>query len=180
MAAPDPFTATSSSVKDGSRKIGENKLLSRPGSSRNRFQVKYYFNPLEIHSLSLQQPYQAKCKDCKQPTTQNKAKYCHGVWCCPARSLFFLMLKLQVVLSRKDSAQYVARRSWTHRGIICPVNKLDHWAGRLEREWLCGSGLLYGERQVMCSMYVWVYLTTEVDNLLLFRICHLSMFAQPD
>lgn len=39
VAAPDPFTATSSSVKDGSRKIGENKLLSRPGSSKNRFQV---------------------------------------------------------------------------------------------------------------------------------------------
>lgn len=24
------------------------------------------------------QPYQSKCKDCKQPVTQNKAKYCHG------------------------------------------------------------------------------------------------------
>lgn len=39
VAAPDPFTASSSSIKDGSRKVGENKLLSRPGSSRNRFQV---------------------------------------------------------------------------------------------------------------------------------------------
>ncbi|RDB23336.1 Cysteine-rich PDZ-binding protein [Hypsizygus marmoreus] len=61
VAAPDPFTASSSSIKDGSRKVGENKLLSRPGSSKNRFQ-----------------PYQGKCKDCKQPVTQNKAKYCHG------------------------------------------------------------------------------------------------------
>ncbi|KIM90377.1 hypothetical protein PILCRDRAFT_812112 [Piloderma croceum F 1598] len=66
VAAPDPFTATSSSVKDGSRKIGENKLIGRPSvggssSSKNRYQ-----------------PYQSKCKDCKQPTTQNKAKYCHG------------------------------------------------------------------------------------------------------
>ncbi|KAG1880532.1 PDZ-binding protein [Suillus tomentosus] len=61
IAAPDPFTSTSQSVKDGSRRVGENKLLSRPGSSKNRFQ-----------------PYQSKCKDCKQPVTQNKAKYCHG------------------------------------------------------------------------------------------------------
>ncbi|KZP19390.1 hypothetical protein FIBSPDRAFT_920169 [Athelia psychrophila] len=69
VAAPDPFTATSSSVKDGSRKIGENKLIGRPSvggsgsgsGSKNRYQ-----------------PYQSKCKDCKQPTTQNKAKYCHG------------------------------------------------------------------------------------------------------
>ncbi|GAW00482.1 postsynaptic protein cript [Lentinula edodes] len=61
VAAPDPFTSSSSSIKDGSRKVGENKLLSRPGSSKNRFQ-----------------PYQGKCKDCKQPCTQNQAKYCHG------------------------------------------------------------------------------------------------------
>ncbi|KAJ3933132.1 MAG: hypothetical protein NXY57DRAFT_999983 [Lentinula lateritia] len=62
VAAPDPFTSSSSSIKDGSRKVGENKLLSRPGSSKNRFQ-----------------PYQGKCKDCKQPCTQNQAKYCHGL-----------------------------------------------------------------------------------------------------
>ncbi|KAJ3770039.1 PDZ-binding protein [Lentinula raphanica] len=61
VAAPDPFTSSSSSIKDGSRRVGENKLLSRPGSSKNRFQ-----------------PYQGKCKDCKQPCTQNQAKYCHG------------------------------------------------------------------------------------------------------
>ncbi|KAI0317161.1 PDZ-binding protein [Amylostereum chailletii] len=64
VAAPDPFTSTSSSIKDGSRKIGENKLLSRPGGSsgsKNRFS-----------------PYSAKCKDCKQTVTQNRAKYCHG------------------------------------------------------------------------------------------------------
>ena len=41
VAAPDPFTSTSTSIKDGSRKIGENKLLTRPGSSRNRFQVRF-------------------------------------------------------------------------------------------------------------------------------------------
>ncbi|KAJ2934781.1 hypothetical protein H1R20_g2300, partial [Candolleomyces eurysporus] len=63
VAAPDPFTSTSTSIKEGSRKVGENKLLSRPGGSKqkNRFQ-----------------PYQNKCKDCKQPCTQNRAKYCHG------------------------------------------------------------------------------------------------------
>ncbi|KAF7770425.1 hypothetical protein Agabi119p4_6399 [Agaricus bisporus var. burnettii] len=61
LAAPDPFTSSSSSIKEGSRKVGENKLLNRPGSSKNRFQ-----------------PYQSRCKDCKQPTTQNNAKYCHG------------------------------------------------------------------------------------------------------
>lgn len=48
VAAPDPFTATSSSVKDGSRKIGENKLIGRPSvggsgsgsGSKNRYQVR--------------------------------------------------------------------------------------------------------------------------------------------
>ncbi|KAJ7577006.1 PDZ-binding protein [Mycena floridula] len=63
VAAPDPFQSSSSSIKDGSRKVGENKLLGKPGSgsSKSRFQ-----------------PYKTSCKDCKQPTTQNKAKYCHG------------------------------------------------------------------------------------------------------
>ncbi|KAF6761680.1 PDZ-binding protein [Ephemerocybe angulata] len=61
VAAPDPFASSSSSIRDGTRKVGENKLLSRPGGSRNRYQ-----------------PYQNKCKDCKQPCTQNQAKYCHG------------------------------------------------------------------------------------------------------
>ncbi|KAI0738509.1 PDZ-binding protein [Daedaleopsis nitida] len=61
LAAPDPFKSTSQAIKEGSRKVGENKLLSRPGSSKNRFQ-----------------PYQGKCKDCKSTVTQNKAKYCHG------------------------------------------------------------------------------------------------------
>ncbi|KAG8914345.1 hypothetical protein FRC03_009830 [Tulasnella sp. 419] len=58
LAAPDPFTATSSS----NRKIGENKLLSRPGGA----------------SSSKSKPYDRKCKDCKQTVTQNHAKYCHG------------------------------------------------------------------------------------------------------
>ncbi|KIY49971.1 hypothetical protein FISHEDRAFT_40240 [Fistulina hepatica ATCC 64428] len=60
VAAPDPFQATSSSIKDGSRKVGENKLLAR-GSAKSRYQ-----------------PYQRHCKDCKSSTTQNNAKYCHG------------------------------------------------------------------------------------------------------
>ncbi|KAJ7623148.1 PDZ-binding protein [Roridomyces roridus] len=62
LAAPDPFASSSGQIKEGSRKVGENKLLSRPGGSKGaRFQ-----------------PYQGKCKDCKQPVTQNKGKYCHG------------------------------------------------------------------------------------------------------
>ena len=40
LAAPDPFKSTSQAIKEGSRKVGENKLLSRPGSSKNRFQVR--------------------------------------------------------------------------------------------------------------------------------------------
>ncbi|KAF8159485.1 PDZ-binding protein [Crassisporium funariophilum] len=72
VAAPDPFTASSSSIKDGTRKVGENKLLSRPGSSKNRFQASLLL--IHVHK----KPYQGKCKDCKQPVTQNKAKYCHG------------------------------------------------------------------------------------------------------
>jgi hypothetical protein len=45
LAAPDPFQSSSASIKDGSRKVGENKLLSRPGGSsasktKNRFSVR--------------------------------------------------------------------------------------------------------------------------------------------
>ncbi|KAJ7043726.1 hypothetical protein C8F04DRAFT_728357 [Mycena alexandri] len=78
LAAPDPFTSSSSSIKLGDRKVGENKLLSRPGSSKNRFQVHSIVLNLLGPALTLEQPYQGKCKDCKQPVTQNKAKYCHG------------------------------------------------------------------------------------------------------
>ncbi|KDQ19690.1 hypothetical protein BOTBODRAFT_52011 [Botryobasidium botryosum FD-172 SS1] len=56
LAAPDPFQPSGST-----RKVGENKLLGRPGTSSKRFQ-----------------PYQGKCKDCKCTVTQNSAKYCHG------------------------------------------------------------------------------------------------------
>lgn len=49
VAAPDPFTSTSQSVKDGSRRVGENKLLSRPGSSKNRFQVSELWLSLDMH-----------------------------------------------------------------------------------------------------------------------------------
>ncbi|ETW78638.1 hypothetical protein HETIRDRAFT_155876 [Heterobasidion irregulare TC 32-1] len=66
VAAPDPFTSTSSSIKDGSRKVGENKLIGRPGPSKAG------------GSKSRFQPYGGKCKDCKQTVTQNRAKYCHG------------------------------------------------------------------------------------------------------
>ncbi|KAK2463556.1 hypothetical protein APHAL10511_004307 [Amanita phalloides] len=62
LAAPDPFTSSSALIKEGSRKVGENKLLARPNpKAKIRFQ-----------------PYQGKCKDCKQSVTQNGAKYCHG------------------------------------------------------------------------------------------------------
>lgn len=44
VAAPDPFQSTSDGVKDGSRKIGEKKLIGRPSvggssSSKSRYQV---------------------------------------------------------------------------------------------------------------------------------------------
>ncbi|KAG8221026.1 hypothetical protein J3R82DRAFT_2536 [Butyriboletus roseoflavus] len=78
IAAPDPFTSTSSSIREGSRRIGENKLLTRPGSSKNRFQVCINFLSLSVIDSWSKKPYQGKCKDCKQPVTQNKAKYCHG------------------------------------------------------------------------------------------------------
>lgn len=49
----DPFTATSSSVKDGSRKIGENKLIGRPSvggssGSKHRFQVRGILSVLSV------------------------------------------------------------------------------------------------------------------------------------
>ncbi|KAF8315342.1 hypothetical protein DL93DRAFT_2057198 [Clavulina sp. PMI_390] len=60
LAAPDPFKPSSST-----RTIGENKLslasAGRAGTSTKRFS-----------------PYGKTCKDCKSPTTQNGAKYCHG------------------------------------------------------------------------------------------------------
>ncbi|KZT21584.1 hypothetical protein NEOLEDRAFT_1139203 [Neolentinus lepideus HHB14362 ss-1] len=61
VAAPDPFQSSSSSIKEGSRKVGGHSVLGKTGSSKHRFS-----------------PYQNKCKDCKQSTTQNGAKYCHG------------------------------------------------------------------------------------------------------
>ncbi|EIN09502.1 hypothetical protein PUNSTDRAFT_101339 [Punctularia strigosozonata HHB-11173 SS5] len=79
VAAPDPFQSTSASIKDGSRKIGENKLIARPGGSSG---IGRPGGPSRPSGGSLSknrfQPYDKKCKDCKQPTTQNGAKYCHG------------------------------------------------------------------------------------------------------
>jgi hypothetical protein len=83
-------------------------LLSRPGSSKttfgppsaggskNRFTVRHVYSislslPFLILILFLffyfldKQPYGSKCKDCKQTTTQNGAKYCHGT--LPIKSL---------------------------------------------------------------------------------------------
>ena len=54
LAAPDPFKSTSQAIKEGSRKVGENKLLSRPGSSKNRFQVRILsivLDDLEAHAV---------------------------------------------------------------------------------------------------------------------------------
>ncbi|KAF9643174.1 hypothetical protein BDM02DRAFT_3104769 [Thelephora ganbajun] len=65
VAAPDPFISSSSAIKEGTRKVGGgNALLSRPGPSKTKF--------------GPPSPYASKCKDCKQTTTQNGAKYCHG------------------------------------------------------------------------------------------------------
>ena len=50
LAAPDPFKSTSQAIKEGSRKVGENKLLSRPGSSKNRFQVRTH---RDCHSVKI-------------------------------------------------------------------------------------------------------------------------------
>ncbi|KAF9642052.1 hypothetical protein BDM02DRAFT_3106101, partial [Thelephora ganbajun] len=64
-SAPDPFTSSSSAIKEGTRKVGGgNTLLSRPppvGGPKNRFT-----------------PYASKRKDCRQTMMQNGAKYCHG------------------------------------------------------------------------------------------------------
>ncbi|KAI0061034.1 hypothetical protein BV25DRAFT_1806264 [Artomyces pyxidatus] len=78
VAAPDPFQSSSASIKEGSRQVGGSKLIGRPkapggpagpgaGSSKGGGTSKTRF-----------QPYAAKCKDCKQTVTQNRAKYCHG------------------------------------------------------------------------------------------------------
>lgn len=43
LAAPDPFKSSSSSIKDGSRKVGENKLLGKAGTaggSKSRYSVR--------------------------------------------------------------------------------------------------------------------------------------------
>ena len=42
VAAPDPFTSTSQSIKEGTRKVGGTKLIGKPGVNKNRFQVSFY------------------------------------------------------------------------------------------------------------------------------------------
>ncbi|KLO10583.1 hypothetical protein SCHPADRAFT_922011 [Schizopora paradoxa] len=60
LAAPDPFASSSSAIKSGSRKVGDNKLLRKGGGGKA--------NPYERRS----------CKKCKSQTSQNGAKYCHN------------------------------------------------------------------------------------------------------
>lgn len=43
VAAPDPFSSSSSQVASGSRRVGENKLLTKAGGSKSRFTVCLYF-----------------------------------------------------------------------------------------------------------------------------------------
>jgi len=50
LAAPDLSRSSSASIKDSSRKVGENKLLTRLGGSSG--------------SKSRYQPYGDKCEDC--------------------------------------------------------------------------------------------------------------------
>ncbi|KAI0289462.1 hypothetical protein BC826DRAFT_957231 [Russula brevipes] len=73
VAAPDPFQSTTASIKEGSRKIGENKLIGRPKPQEQPQAPAGVFLP-QVRKI----PYAGKCKDCKQSVTQNQAKYCHG------------------------------------------------------------------------------------------------------
>lgn len=61
------------------------KQVDRSSLSRRRLQFEESLPGARVPAFgssscveSYCQPYQSKCKDCKQPTTQNKAKYCHG------------------------------------------------------------------------------------------------------
>ena len=66
VAAPDPFTSSSSAIKEGARKVGGgNALLSRPGpskttfgppsagGSKNRFTVRYLLHTSRLRTLHL-------------------------------------------------------------------------------------------------------------------------------
>lgn len=137
VAAPDPFQSTSSSIKDGSRKVGENKLLSRPGSSRNRFQVRpllFLTGYLRLLLNLCCQPYQGKCKDCKSNVTQNKAKYCHGTW------LFCIM---PVPKLTNDSRLRIQTRSMCDMWQASPRHHRVFHVGQVIRSRVCGAPCMY-------------------------------------
>ncbi|KDQ61534.1 hypothetical protein JAAARDRAFT_30983 [Jaapia argillacea MUCL 33604] len=74
VAAPDPFQSTSTSIKEGSRKVGSSSSSTTTATSSGGSG----FGKPKLGSRHRYQPYKNSCKDCKQPTTQNGAKYCHG------------------------------------------------------------------------------------------------------
>ena len=146
-------------------------MLSRPGpskkttfgppsagGSKNRFTVRFpltrlsaaqRFIPLVlILFYSSGQPYGSKCKDCKQTTTQNGAKYCHSTSPPPhpnpepqvaarleahARVFF-----LKVAHTRKDCAPSAGNRFWIRLVTRCPASDLSLLHFRSERA--CGTG----------------------------------------
>lgn len=60
---------------------GHHRSLVAPGLREIALRYVLSTFALDIASADAEgsfQPYQKKCKDCKQPTTQNGAKYCHG------------------------------------------------------------------------------------------------------
>ncbi|KAG8831408.1 hypothetical protein FS842_000094 [Serendipita sp. 407] len=80
LAAPDPFSATSS--REGKRKIGENLLLrSRGAGVGSSAGPSTGIGPKSTGPSKGRrfQPYAAKkCKDCGSNVSQNGASYCHG------------------------------------------------------------------------------------------------------
>lgn len=40
LAAPDPFASSSSAIKSGSRKVGDNKLLRKAGGGKSNVRVR--------------------------------------------------------------------------------------------------------------------------------------------
>lgn len=141
-------------------------MLSRPGpskkttfgppsagGSKNRFTVRFplthlsaaqRFIPLVlILFYSSGQPYGSKCKDCKQTTTQNGAKYCHST--SPPTQIQSHKLKLthvffflKVAHTRKDCAPSAGNRFWIRLVTRCPASDLSLLHFRSERA--CGMG----------------------------------------
>jgi hypothetical protein len=128
LAAPDPFKSSSSAIKTGERKVGENKLISKPGSSKlgskNRYQVRNDRLVARTVVLTILQPYQGKCKDCKSSTTQNNAKYCHGQLKVSPSIVRVLPFPIQVVPTRKVSARYAVNKFWTRHRMSCQASNI--------------------------------------------------------